>query len=273
MKLSRRKRITLVFSVCLLIAAIWIILNPTVRAANPATGAISPTGANVVWQGPVTGGAGANEDTCVEGANCDTFKLTLTGTEEDWAGKVVNITINWTNPANDYDLYIHKGQSCPANGPCDGPVVSQDGNGSPSTQEAGSIDPSSTGTGLYLVRLVVFSAAPGDPFTGTASVGPEPPGRKANYVKDGITFSPNVTVKAPSANRDGEPSNRTDKFGNHYTSAIRGVPAGVDLWYFDLATPAPVQFTGRILNAKSARTKLIPPKTPGRIIPGWVIST
>ena len=239
MQLSRRKRITLVFSVCLLIAAIWIILNPTVRAANPATGAISPTGANVVWQGPVTGGAGANEDTCVEGANCDTFKLTLTGNEEDWAGKVVNITINWTNPANDYDLYIHKGQSCPANGPCDGPVVSQDGNGSPSTQEAGSIDPSSTGTGLYLVRLVVFSAAPGDPFTGTASVGPEPPGRKANYVKDGITFSPNVTVKAPSANRDGEPSNRTDKFGNHYTSAIRGVPAGVDLWYFDLRPGSP----------------------------------
>ena len=38
MKLSRLKRTTLVFSLCLLIAAISIILNPTVRAANPATG-------------------------------------------------------------------------------------------------------------------------------------------------------------------------------------------------------------------------------------------
>jgi hypothetical protein len=89
------------------------------------------------------------------------------------------------------------------------------------------------------VRLVSFSVAPGDAYTGTASVGPEPPGRKANYVKDGITFSPNVTVKAPVARRDGEPSNRTDKFGNHYTSSIRGVPAGVDLWYFDLRPGSP----------------------------------
>ena len=208
-------------------------------ASTPATGAIGPTGPNVVWQGPVTGGAAANETACVEGVNCDTFKLTLTGTEEDWAGKVVNVTINWLNPANDYDLYIHKGENCPANGPCEGPVVSQDGNGAPSTQERGSIDPSSTGTGVYLVRLVIFAVTPGDPYTGTASVGPEPPGRKANYVKDGISFSPNVTVKAPVARRDGEPSNRTDKFGNHYTSAIRGVPAGVDLWYFDLRPGSP----------------------------------
>src|SRR6185503_14745264 len=77
---SRLKRITLVFSLCLSIVAIWFVLNSPTHAANPATGSISPTGANVVWQGPVSGGAGANEDTCVEGANCDTFKLTLTGT-------------------------------------------------------------------------------------------------------------------------------------------------------------------------------------------------
>jgi hypothetical protein len=212
---------------------------PSGHAANPAAGTISPAGPDVTWQGPLSGGACANETSCVEGANCDTFKLTLSGTEEDWAGKVVNITINWTNPANDYDLYIHKGENCPATGPCQGPIVSQDGNGAPSTREAGSIDPSSTGTGVYLVRLVIFSVTPGDPFTGTASVGPEPPGRKASYVKDGMTFSPNVTVKAPVARRDGEPSSRTDKFGNHYTSAIRGVPAGVDLWYFDLRPGSP----------------------------------
>jgi hypothetical protein len=214
-------------------------LTRTTHASNPPSGTISPTGPNVVWQGPLTGGAGANETTCVEGTNCDTFKLTLSGTENDWAGKVVNVNINWLNPANDYDLYIHKGENCPATGACEGPIVSQDGNGAPSTQEAGSIDPSSTGTGTYLVRLVFFSVSPGDAFTGTASVGPAPPGRKANYVKDGITFSPNVTVKAPVTRRDGEPSNRTDKFGNHYTSAIRGVPAGVDLWYFDLRPGSP----------------------------------
>jgi hypothetical protein len=93
MKLSRLKRITVVFFVLLLIAAIWIVFNPprAAHAANPATGAISPTGPNVVWQGPVTGGAGANEDTCVEGANCDTFKLTLTGTKVVWINGFVRL--------------------------------------------------------------------------------------------------------------------------------------------------------------------------------------
>ena len=240
-KLTRARK--LVVTIFIVTFAVWgtLIVFPvrSAEASTPAAGAISPTGPNVVWQGPVTGGASANETTCIEGINCDTFKLTLTGTEEDWAGKVVNITINWLNPVNDYDLFVHKGENCPANGPCEGPVVSQDGNGAPSTQEAGSIDPSSTGTGVYLVRLVSFSVAPGDAYTGTASVGPEPPGRKANYLKDGISFSPNVTVKAPVASRDGEPSNRTDRFGNHYTSSIRGVPAGVDLWYFDLRQGSP----------------------------------
>ncbi|HEY7783308.1 MAG TPA: post-COAP-1 domain-containing protein [Pyrinomonadaceae bacterium] len=232
-------RLISAFVIAVSLVLTTFISPPGTEAANPAAATIGPTGPNVTWQGPINGGACANETSCVEGVNCDTFKLTLSGTEEEWAGKVVNISINWTNPANDYDLYIHKGASCPTNGPCDGPVVSQDGNGAPSTQEAGSIDPSSTGTGVYLVRLVSFSVAPGDPFIGTASVGPEPPGRRANYIKDGITFSPNVTVKAPVARRDGEPSSRTDKFGNHYTSAIRGVPAGVDLWYFDLRPGSP----------------------------------
>ncbi len=54
-----------------------LIPPPGTEAANPAAGTISPAGPTVTWQGPSTGGACANENTCVEGANCDTFKLTL----------------------------------------------------------------------------------------------------------------------------------------------------------------------------------------------------
>ena len=36
---------------------------------------------------------------------------------------------------------------------------------------------------------------------------------------------------------------------------------------------APAQFTGSILKAKSARIRLMAPITPGRMSPGWVIST
>lgn len=59
-------------------------------------------------------------------------------------------------------------------------------------------------------------------------------GRTANYISGGMTFSPNVTVKAPVAAADGEPSSRTDTEGNFYISGIRGFPAGIDLWYDDL---------------------------------------
>ena len=49
-----------------------------------------------------------------------------------------------------------------------------------------------------------------------------------------MTFSPNYTTRAPYIGQDVEPSVRCDKFGNCYVAAIRGVPGGTDLWYFDL---------------------------------------
>jgi len=63
--------------------------------------------------------------------------------------------------------------------------------------------------------------------------------RTANYITGGITFSNNIPLKAPVALRDGEPSNRTDFAGNAYVGAIRGFPAGVDIWRFDLNPLSP----------------------------------
>jgi hypothetical protein len=71
------------------------------------------------------------------------------------------------------------------------------------------------------------------------SVNPPPPPGSATYVKGGMTFSPNYALRAPVASRDGEPSLRVDRFGNAYVAGIRGVPAGVDLWYFDLNPSSP----------------------------------
>jgi len=79
--------------------------------------------------------------------------------------------------------------------------------------------------GTHTVGAMNAACVPVDP--------PLPPG-SANYVKGGISFSPNVMLRAHSASRDGEPSLRVDKLGNAYVAGIRGVPAGVDLWYFDL---------------------------------------
>src|SRR5439155_18202260 len=122
-----------------------------------------------------------------------------------------------------------------------GPIVPTGANGgAPGTDDATTIDPASTGTGLYTVHVVYFSVTPlVDEYRGTASAENKPTGRNANYLKGGISFSPSYMVRAPVASSDGEPSNRTDKFGNHYVVGIRGVPAGVDLWYFDLQPGSP----------------------------------
>jgi len=86
----------------------------------------------------------------------------------------------------------------------------------------------STSSGLYTVR----PQAP----TCTPVVIPPP---SVTYLKGGMTFSPSVTVRAPYIGQDVEPSLRTDRFGNAYVAAIRGVPGGTDLWYFDLRPTVP----------------------------------
>jgi uncharacterized repeat protein (TIGR01451 family) len=196
------------------------------EAANPPAGTVGPTGPGVAWDGTAVGGASAGESSCVEGVNCDTYTLTVSGTPADWSGKVVDVRISWLIPTNDFDLYVHKGSNA-------GPIVADSGSGAPDTDEEATFDPSAEGTGVYTVHVVYFSVA-GEQYHGTAKAQNKPTARTATYVDGGITFSPNVTTKAPVASRDGEPSSRTDTAGNFYVTGIRGVPAGVDLWYDDL---------------------------------------
>jgi hypothetical protein len=204
-----------------------------VWAANPTDGTLGVGSPPLVWDGTATASGATGESDCIEGLNCDTFTIHVAGTPADWAGKVVAIKTTWTLPANDYDLVIHKNSN-------DGPVVNQSGDGPPVTEENAGFDPSRTGTGDYTIHVVYFAVTPSaDQYHGTATVVTKPTGRPANYLKGGITFSPNVAAKAPVAARDGEPGIRTDTLGNSYVAGIRGVPAGTDLWYFDLRPNSP----------------------------------
>jgi hypothetical protein len=228
---SLRPAIAVLSAALLIFGLLLLAPFPLSRAAAPSAGTIGPAGPTQNWDGNAVGGASAGEDTCVDGVNCDLYSLNVSpGT---WAGKVIAIKITWTIPTNDYDLFIHYDANNDGVLDSTDPLVASSGDGAPEIEEATAIDPTSTGTGRYFVHVVYFTVVP-DQYHGTAAVESKPASRTATYLKGGITFSPNVTVKAPVAGRDGEPSSRTDKFGNHYVSGIRGVPAGVDLWYFDL---------------------------------------
>src|SRR5204863_3866551 len=82
----------------------------------------------------------------------------------------------------------------------------------------------STSNSSYTVRAQAAACVP-IPIPVTGGV---------TYIKGGMTFSPNYTTRAPYIGQDVEPSVRCDKFGNCYVAAIRGVPGGTDLWYFDV---------------------------------------
>jgi hypothetical protein len=234
-----------IFSVLLLIGLIGVVawaIFPTrhAAAATPPSGAIAPTGPVPTftgnWTGTATGtGANATEVDCMEGVSCDTFRLTVV--PGVWTAKIIKARIQWTLPANDYDIYIHK---CPTdastNTQCNATAtVGESHGGAPQTEENSAIDPNNTGTGDYTLHVVYSAVTPAaDQYQGSVSVAAQTAGRTATYVTGGITFSPSVTARAPVAPRDGEPSSRTDKLGNFYIAGIRGFPAGVDLWHVDL---------------------------------------
>ncbi|HXI25898.1 MAG TPA: Calx-beta domain-containing protein [Pyrinomonadaceae bacterium] len=143
------------------------------RAANPTSGTIAPAGPVAPFTGSWAGtGSGApptggGEDSCTEGTNCDTFKLTISGVPADWVNKKVHVQINWGLPSNDYDMYVHKGSPT-------GPIVATSGSGG-TTQEQVDLNPlcaSNIGTGDFYVHVVYFAATMADQYSGSVSVTP-----------------------------------------------------------------------------------------------------
>jgi hypothetical protein len=135
------------------------------KSANPTSGTIGPMGPNVVWDGTAAGGTSQlSEDSCVEGFSCDTFTLTISGDPSDWTGKQVHLQFDWLDAANDYDIYVHKGDN---NGPIVGSSVNTHLSGH---TESIDLDPSvpSIGTGVFSVHIVYFIVAP------QTGIGPPP---------------------------------------------------------------------------------------------------
>ncbi len=115
------------FRLCAILFAILAV--GSLRAASPSSGHVNAaTGSTFSWDGTATGSGSADESTCVDGVNCDVFMLNVDA--GDYTGKIVQVEIHWTIPANDYDLYIHQGD-------LNGPVVASSAGGAPETSEIG----------------------------------------------------------------------------------------------------------------------------------------
>lgn len=160
--------------------------------ATPDTGSISPaTATAVLWVGDKTGAppAANGEPSCDNtalGENCDTFTLTVTGTQAAWAGRRIQIRFDWNLPTTDYDMVVRKESNGTSGMQGDGicvtgtpptpcptdnldQTIGTSGNGTNTFEEA-VISPADTGVGTYYVRAIYYAPNPADQYRGSASV-------------------------------------------------------------------------------------------------------
>src|SRR6266850_1152775 len=146
---------------------VFALFTARLHSAQPASGTLNPTGPQVNWVGTAVGGGSADESTCVEGANCDTFVITLSGAPTNWAGLKSRITIISSDPSGVtyFDVYVHKGDNA-------GPIVPGGTSAHSGTPpEIIDLDPSNPdiGTGQFSVHVVYFTAFAGFQYSGNAS--------------------------------------------------------------------------------------------------------
>ena len=165
--MTARATIGALFFVIGVFLVVFAFFATGLRSATPSGGTLNPGGPTVSWAGTAAGGGSTDESTCVEGVNCDTFVLTLSGTPTNWTGKKARVTVSCADPsgASDYDVYVHKGDNT-------GPIVpggeSAHGGTPP---EVVDLDPSNPaiGTGQFSVHVVYFSATAAFQYAGSAS--------------------------------------------------------------------------------------------------------
>lgn len=218
------------------------ISSPRLSSATPASGSIGTGGPALAWDGTAPGTGAANgESTCVEGVNCDTFTLTVTGTQTDWANSGKRIEVKITPPASqdDYDLVIHKDNNS-------GKIIDSSGNGA-GVPEVAHINPAADGVGIFTIHVIYFATTPPDQYHGTATVvpltPPAPPaaasdnGPKVGYenfeapgILTPVTTTTGATVEFMGRGA-GEPS-----IGVNWNSASNTAIGGVTNFQSDLET-------------------------------------
>src|SRR4051794_11452647 len=89
-----------------------LLFLPTAHGATPASGTVTATASAVQYSGSASAVPPAlTRRACVEGQNCDTFDLVVDVPANfyDTSDRVLSVTISWTDPANDLDLYVCQG--------------------------------------------------------------------------------------------------------------------------------------------------------------------
>lgn len=186
--MSRVSRLVNAKSIALLAAVTLLATGATTLgaadAANPAQGTVSPTSRLTSWTGgPFVAsnptGTALDAPDCSTAGSCDDFSLHVTAPADYATGHQLKITVSWSTPGEDYDVYLLDGQ---------GRSVS-----SAATSSQPEIIVVAPTAGDYTVRVVPFAVAPGSTYSGTARLIDKP------------TNPPPSTITAPQVKAYGAP--------------------------------------------------------------------
>src|SRR5438093_3952778 len=160
-----RATIGALFFVIGVFLAVFAFFTTSLRSATPNSGTLNPTGPAGNWVGTAAGGGSLDESTCVEGVNCDTFLVTLSGTPTNCTGLKARIVISCAEPSggSDYDVYVHKGDNT-------GPIVGESAH-SGTPPEVVDLDPSDPdiATGQFSVNVVYLNTLFGFQYSGSST--------------------------------------------------------------------------------------------------------
>jgi hypothetical protein len=118
------------------------------------------------------------ESNCVENVTCETFTLTINGTQADWTNQRVQVQLHWTNSANEYDIYIHQGANTNISGTGvdSGQLVTSATAGPGLTTQTAFIDVSQWGTGVFTIHVASdLTPVATDTYSGAATAVPSKP--------------------------------------------------------------------------------------------------
>jgi hypothetical protein len=163
------------------------------RAATPPGGTVSP-GSPVMWAG-TTAGAAVDPSSCVYGANCDRYLLTV----QNPGSNKLTVRIDWTTPGTDLDLYLCQGTD---SNPCTTQVAQSATGGGQFEQ----IVLNTVGAGTYYVVIVNFAG--GTTYSGQASLTSPPPATATPTPQPGFIAPRYENYAAPNGlgTDAGEPS-------------------------------------------------------------------
>src|SRR5438105_8046938 len=111
--MTARATIGALFFVTGIFLIVFGLFTARLHSAQPSSGTLNPGGPQVNWVGTAAGGGSLDESTCVDGVNCDTFLVTLSGAPTNWTGLKARIVVSCADRSglSDYDVNIPTGDN------------------------------------------------------------------------------------------------------------------------------------------------------------------